>query len=100
MTKEILNQIQILNSSFVLFERSQSLFSHKELAGKILTSIESSKIPGRNFDRSTIYHVEQNPIFVSVIEDPFLKTYQENISETPKTDLPFLFTGRIFLGNR
>ncbi|AOP36633.1 transporter [Leptospira tipperaryensis] len=95
VTKEIFNQIQDLSPSLILLGRSQTLFSHKEVAGKVLTIIESSKIPvGILIDRK-FTKLKKILFFVSGIEDKFLESYQENISKIEDAEVTVLWTGRI-----
>lgn len=95
VTKEIFSQIQNLNPSLILLGRSQTLFSHKEVAGKVLTIIESSKIPvGILIDRK-FTKLNKILFFVSGAEDQFLDFYQENISKIPEIDVTVLWAGRV-----
>ncbi|MBM9578136.1 cation:proton antiporter [Leptospira sp. 201903070] len=95
VTKEIFNQIQKLDPSLVLLGRSQTLFSHKEVAGKVLTIIESTKIPvGILIDRK-FTKLNKILFFVSSVEDRFLEVYQENISKLSDSDVTVLWTGRV-----
>lgn len=95
VTKEIFGQIRTLNPYLILLGRSQTLFSHKEVAGKVLTIVESAEIPvGVLIDRD-FKRLKKILFFVSSIEDRFLESYLKEVSNADHTEITALWAGRI-----